>query len=81
MDKVRLVKVRSISQESENGWKEEYRVIVKVNNKIIEFKTDLKDGVKSETQKIFDKTKYDYSCFESMYGREPKENKKKQISF
>lgn len=72
MDKVRLVGIDSKCMTTKNGWQELYNIKIDVNNISFDFDSDLKNGVRKETEKIFSPSEYDYSCFESMYGRTPK---------
>lgn len=75
MEKVRLIGINSICEMTKEGWQEKYNVKVDVNGKKYMFKSDLKNGVKKETEKFFSAKNYDYSCFEAMYGRVSKEIK------
>lgn len=72
MDKIRLVGIQSKCVTTKEGWRELYNVKIDVNNTILDFDSDLKQGIRKETEKIFNPSEYDYSCFESMYGRTPK---------
>lgn len=76
-EQVRLLGVKSLCwQNFNNKWQEVYNVKISVNGEVFDFNSDLKDGVKKECQKIFSDKEYSYNCFESMYGRENKANKR-----
>lgn len=65
MNTIELIEVRAIA-DKENI----FNIRVKINDNFLDFETDLKNGVKKETEKQFNPNKYDFSRFENYYSRE-----------